>query len=63
VLSSKYNLNYHLKKDEIGRACSMRGGETRNAYRVLVRNLEEMKPLGRHRSMLEYNIKMDLRGM
>jgi hypothetical protein len=39
----------------------MRGGETRNAHRDLVRNAEIKRPLGRHRSMLEYNIKMDLK--
>jgi hypothetical protein len=41
----------------------MREGDIRIAYRDLVRNLEVMKPLERHRSMLEYNIKMGLREM
>jgi hypothetical protein len=35
-------------------------GEKRGAYRVLVRKLEERRPLGRPWSRWENNIKMDL---
>jgi hypothetical protein len=35
--------------------------EKTNAYRVLVGNPEEMRPLGRSRHRWEDNIKMDLR--
>ncbi|KAJ4436791.1 hypothetical protein ANN_16923 [Periplaneta americana] len=38
-----------------------RMGESRNAYRVLVRRLEGKRPLGRTRRRWEDNIKMDLR--
>jgi hypothetical protein len=38
-----------------------RMGEKRNAYRVLVRNLEGKGPLGRPRRRWVDNIKMDLR--
>ncbi|KAJ4440219.1 hypothetical protein ANN_08358 [Periplaneta americana] len=38
-----------------------RMGESRNAYRVLVRRPEEKRPLGRPRRRWEDNIKMDLR--
>ncbi|KAJ4445713.1 hypothetical protein ANN_12398 [Periplaneta americana] len=38
-----------------------RMGESRNAYRVLVRRLEGKRPLGRPRRRWEDNIKMDLR--
>jgi hypothetical protein len=46
--------------DEMGRACST-NGEKRNAYRILVGKLEGKRPLGRPRSRLANNIKMDLR--
>jgi hypothetical protein len=36
-------------------------GEKRNAYRILVGNLEGKRPLGRPRGRWVYNIKMDLR--
>jgi hypothetical protein len=36
-------------------------GEKRNAYRLLVGNPEGKKPLGRPRSRLVDNIRMDLR--
>jgi hypothetical protein len=36
-------------------------GEKRNAYRVLVRNPEENRPLGRSRCRWEDNSDMDLR--
>ena len=36
-------------------------GQSRNAYRVLVRKPEEKIPLGRPRRRWEDNIKMDLR--
>ena len=35
--------------------------QSRNAYRVLVRKPEGMRPLGRPRHRWEDNIKMDLR--
>jgi hypothetical protein len=38
-----------------------RMGEKRNAYRILVKNLEGKKPLGRPRRRWEDNIKMNLR--
>jgi hypothetical protein len=38
-----------------------RMGETRNAYRILVRKLEGKRPLGRPRRRWVDNIKMDLR--
>jgi len=37
-----------------------RMGDRRGVYRVLVRNPEEMRPLGRPRHRWEDNIKMDL---
>jgi hypothetical protein len=36
-------------------------GEKRNAYRILVGNLERKRPLGRPRRRWVNNIKMDLR--
>jgi hypothetical protein len=39
----------------------MRGGEKRNAYRILVGKPEGKRPLGRPRRRWEDNIKMDLR--
>jgi hypothetical protein len=36
-------------------------GEKRNAYRVLVGKPEGERPLGRHRRVLENNIKMEIR--
>jgi hypothetical protein len=38
-------------------------GEKRNAYRILVGNPEEKRPLGRPRRRWVDNIKMDLRGI
>jgi hypothetical protein len=38
-----------------------RMGETRNAYRVLVRKLQGKRPLGRPRRRWVDNIKIDLR--
>jgi hypothetical protein len=38
-------------------------GEKRNAYRILVRNPERKRPLGRPRRRWMNNIKMDLREM
>jgi hypothetical protein len=37
--------------------------EKRNAYRILVGNLEGKTPLGRARCRWEYNIKMHFRGI
>jgi hypothetical protein len=36
-------------------------GEKRNSYRILVGKPEGKRPLGKPKSMLEDNIKMDLR--
>jgi hypothetical protein len=44
----------------MGRECSMHG-EKRNAYRILERNPEGNRPLGRPRRRWMGNIKMDLR--
>jgi hypothetical protein len=44
----------------MGRACST-NGEKRNAYRILVRNPEAKRSLGRPRRKWVENIKMDLR--
>jgi hypothetical protein len=55
---AKYNYNYQVKEDKTGRACSTHGKKT-NAYRTSVRKPEEKNPLGRPRSRLEDNIKMD----
>ena len=35
-----------------------RMGERRGAYGILVKNLEEKRPLGKHKRILEDNIKM-----
>jgi len=43
----------------MGRACSTNGGAER-AYRVLVKRLEENRPLGRPKHTWEDNIKMGL---
>jgi hypothetical protein len=44
----------------MSRACST-NGEKRNAYRILVGNLEGKRSLGRPRRKWVDNIKMDLR--
>jgi hypothetical protein len=36
-------------------------GEKRNAYRILVGNPDEKRPLGRHKHRWEDNIKIDLK--
>jgi len=51
-----------IKKNEIGRACSMYGGR-RGIYRVLVGKPEGKRLLGRPRRRWEDNIKMDLKEM
>jgi len=43
-----------------GGACSSYRGEEICVYGVLVRKLEGKRPLGRHRRILEDDIKMDL---
>jgi hypothetical protein len=43
-LFAKYNQNYQVKEDEMGKACST-NGEKRNAYSVLVGKPEEKRPL------------------
>jgi hypothetical protein len=54
VLCSSFGLKisriiyWMVKKDEMGRACSM-NGEKRNAYRILVGTPEANSPLGRTR--------------
>jgi hypothetical protein len=44
----------------MGRACSSNGGETRNAYRILVGKPKGKRPLGRPRRRWVDNIKMIL---
>jgi hypothetical protein len=44
----------------MGRTCSTNGAK-RNAYRILVRNPEEKRPLRRQRPRGVHNIKIDLR--
>jgi hypothetical protein len=44
----------------MGRACSTKG-DKRNAYRILVRNPEGKRPLGRQRRRWVDDIKKDLR--
>jgi hypothetical protein len=44
----------------MGRTCST-NGKKRNAYRILMRNPEGKRPLGRPRRRWVDNIKMDLR--
>jgi hypothetical protein len=44
----------------VGGACSLIGGEKRNAYRLLVGKPEGKRPLGRPRRRWVENIKMDL---
>jgi hypothetical protein len=39
-LFAKYNWNYQVKEDEMGRACRTNGEKT-NAYRILVGKPEE----------------------
>jgi hypothetical protein len=46
----------------MGGVCS-RNGEKRNAYKILVREPEGNRPLGRTRRLWEDNTKMDLRGI
>jgi hypothetical protein len=45
----------------MGKACSTNG--VRNAYRILVGNPEEKRPLGRPRRRWVDNFKMDLGGI
>jgi hypothetical protein len=51
-----------IEKHEMGRACSA-DGEERGVYRVLVGKPEGKRPLGRPRSRLEDNIRIDLQEM
>jgi hypothetical protein len=53
--------NDQVKKDGIGRACSMNGGENRNGSRIFVGKPEGKRPLERQRHRWVDNIKMDLR--
>jgi hypothetical protein len=59
VLFVKYNWNNQVEEDEMGVSCST-NGEKRNAYRLLVRNPEGKRPLGRTRRRWVDNIRMDL---
>jgi hypothetical protein len=59
-LFAKYNQNYQVKKDEMGRTCSSKG-EKRDAYRILVGKPEGKRTLGRPRRRWKVNIRMDLR--
>jgi hypothetical protein len=59
-LLAKYNYNYQVNEDEMGRVCST-NWEKGNAYRILVGKPEGKRPLGRGRPRWEDNIKMDLR--
>jgi hypothetical protein len=48
-----------IKEEEMGAACGMHG--MRNAYKILVREPEWRRPLGRPGHRLWDNIRMDLR--
>jgi hypothetical protein len=52
-------INYQVKEDEMGRACSTNGEKT--AYRILVGKPEGKRPLERPRLRRVNNIKMNLR--
>jgi hypothetical protein len=52
-------MTYQFKEDEVGRACSS-NGESRNAFKLLVRSPEGKKPLGKYRCSKEDNSKMEL---
>jgi hypothetical protein len=52
-------LGDHIKKNELGGACSPYGGR-RGAYKILVGKPKAKRPLGRPRHRLEDNIKMNL---
>jgi hypothetical protein len=56
---AKYNENYEVKEDEMGKECST-NVERRNAYRILVRRSEGKLPLRRPRDRWVNNIKIDL---
>jgi hypothetical protein len=58
-LFAKYNSNFQVKEDEMGRACST-NGEKRNAYRILVGKPEGKRPLERPRRRWEDNIRIDI---
>jgi hypothetical protein len=49
-----------VKEDEMGRACST-NGKNRNAYRILVGEIEGKRALGRPRGRWVDNIKMNPR--
>jgi hypothetical protein len=54
------NINYEVKEDGIGRACSTSGAK-RNSYRILVAEPEGKRPLRIPRRRWMDNIKMDIR--
>jgi hypothetical protein len=60
VLFTKY-LDDQVKETEMGRACSMHGGERRYAYGVLVGKPQGKRELGRPRCRWEDNIKTEFR--
>jgi hypothetical protein len=57
-LLAKYNSDNHIKKNEIGGACSTMG-DRRGAYRVLLRGRNGKKLLERPRRRWEENFKID----
>jgi hypothetical protein len=59
-LFAKYNQNDQVKKDEMGRVCTM-NGDKRNGYRILEGKSEGRRPLRRPRRRWEDNIRIDLR--
>jgi hypothetical protein len=54
------SINYEVKEDGMGRACST-SGEKKNSYRILVGKPEGKRPLGIPRRTWVDNIKMDIR--
>jgi hypothetical protein len=53
------NITRVKEKIMIGAICSTDGGEDRSgAYRIMVENPEENRPLGRHRGKWKFHIKM-----
>jgi hypothetical protein len=49
-----------IKKNEMGRACSMYEKDRRAAYKILVRKPDEKRPLGKVRRRWVTNMKIDL---
>jgi hypothetical protein len=59
-LYSSSDIIRQVKANEVGRACGTHGREGRKVYKVLVRNPEGKRPLGRPRRKWEDGIRMDL---